>query len=314
MGEKVKTYKIAHRPHVLLCPTGGDSKIVLNASVGVGRAQLGFAGNRRSDTLPMIRPIVKWFGGKYYLAPKIIALFPPHQVYVEPFGGAASVLLNKPPSPVEVYNDLDGRIVRLFRVLRDQPQEFQRRLALTPYAEMEWQQAVCQPPPEDEIEAARRDFVRWRMSLAGRGESFSYSLQRTRRGMADVVSGFLSAIDEVLPQIVERFRRVQILCRDALEVIDRWDSPKTLFYCDPPYHPQTVQYPQSYLHSYSEQDHERLLDRLCRCRAKVVLSGYACPLYEQKLSHWRCFRFSIANHASTRRKKQYQQEMVWCNW
>jgi DNA adenine methylase len=161
-----------------------------------------------------LRPPVKWHGGKYYLCSRIIAHFPPHHTYVEPFGVAASVLLNKPPSPVEVYNDLDERITRLFRVLRDHGPELHRRLALTPYSESEFEQAV--EPAKDEIEQARRDFVRWRLSLGGRGDSFSFTLHRVRREMADVVSGYLSMIDEELPRIVKRIRSVQIVRRPAL--------------------------------------------------------------------------------------------------
>src|SRR5436190_19631442 len=107
-----------------------------------------------------LRPPVKWHGGKFYLCHRIIEEFPEHHTYVEPFGGAASVLLNKPPAPVEVYNDLDHRITRLFRVLRDQGEEFRRRLALTPYSEAEFQ--ACAEAAGDEVEQARRDFVRWR--------------------------------------------------------------------------------------------------------------------------------------------------------
>ena len=87
------------------------------------------------------RPPVKWHGGKRYLAAKIIAHFPDHRVYVEPFGGGASVLLNKRPVEVEVYNDLDGRIVRLFRVLRDRGQEFAEEARLTLYSRIEFETA-----------------------------------------------------------------------------------------------------------------------------------------------------------------------------
>src|SRR5205085_8078546 len=132
-----------------------------------------------------IRPPVKWHGGKHYLCQRIIEEFPPHHTYVEPFGGAASVLLNKPPAVVEVYNDLDQRITRLFLVLRDHGAELQRRLTLTPYSEIEFDAA--EEPATNEIEQARRDFVRWRLSLGGRGDSFSFTLHRVRRGMADVV-------------------------------------------------------------------------------------------------------------------------------
>lgn len=260
----------------------------------------------------MLRPVVKWHGGKFYLARRIIELFPPHHTYVEPFGGAASVLLNKPPVPVEVYNDLDGRLTRLFRVLRDYPEEFQRRLQLTPYSELEWRQA--ETPANDEIEQARRDFVRWRQSLGGRGETFSYTLHRVRRAMADVVSGFLSAIDEQLPLIVERFRRVEILCRDAFEVIEKWDAPDTLFYCDPPYLPTVVTRDNVYGYHLSVEDHKRLLDLLRRCSGKVMISGYPSDLYDQKLSDWTRQDIAIANHAAGGKKKRQCREVLWYNW
>src|SRR5262249_49650939 len=123
-----------------------------------------------------LRPPVKWHGGKRYLCHRIIAYFPPHQTYVEPFGGAASVLLNKPIAPVEVSTDLDNRIPRLFRVLRDRGEEFRRLVSLTPYSEFEFAQAA--EPADNEVEQARRDFVRWRQSLGGRGDSFSFTLHR----------------------------------------------------------------------------------------------------------------------------------------
>src|SRR5947209_1886810 len=173
----------------------------------------------------ILRPPVKWHGGKRYLSRSIIDFFPPHRTYLEPFGGAASVLLNKIPSSVEVYNDLDQRVTRLFRILRDHGEEFRRLLTLTPYSEVEFDRAG--QPAETEIEQARRDFVRWRMSLGGRGDSFSFTLHRVRREMADVVSGYLSMIDQELPTIIERLRKVQIVNRPALEVIRTWDSPDT---------------------------------------------------------------------------------------
>ncbi len=112
---------------------------------------------------------------------------------------------------MEAYNDLDQRITRLFRVLRDDGVELQRRLALTPYCEIEFRKSV--EPAGDEIEQARRDFVRWRLSLGGRGDAFSFTLHRVRRQMADVVSGYLSTIDEPLPLVVERLRTVEIVSR-----------------------------------------------------------------------------------------------------
>jgi DNA adenine methylase len=261
-----------------------------------------------------LRPPVKWHGGKFYLCHRIIEKFPPHDTYVEPFGGAASVLLNKPPSPVEVYNDLDQRITRLFRVLRDHGQELQRRLSLTPYSEIEFKES--EKDVVDEIEQARRDFVRWRLSLGGRGDSFSFTLHRVRRDMADVVSGYLSMIDEQLPLIVERLRRVEIVCRPALEVIRVWDSPTTLVYCDPPYLPSTRHEGSRSIYGceMSDEEHRELATALKTCKGKVVLSGYPSALYGQLYGAWRTVTFDMANHAAGGRSKGRKEETLWMNW
>lgn len=261
-----------------------------------------------------IRPPVKWHGGKHYLWSWIAAHFPEHQTYVEPFGGAASVLLNKAPAPVEVYNDLDERLTRLFRVLRDNGEEFRRRLLLTPYSEIEFVRA--RQSTDDELEHARRDFVRWRQSIGGRGESFSFTLHRIRRHMPDVVSGYLSAIDEELPKIIERLRTVQIVCRPAVEVIAAWDSPRTLVYCDPPYLPETraAGSRNVYGHEMTEEAHRALCQVLRGCRGKVVLSGYASTLYSELYAGWRSESIQIANHSAAGKKKVVKHESIWMNW
>ena len=261
-----------------------------------------------------IRPPVKWHGGKHYLWRRIVEQFPPHHTYVEPFGGCASVLLNKSVAKVEIYNDLDGRITRLFRVLRDRGDELQKLLALTPYSEVEFR--PCKDPAEDELEQTRRDFVRWRQSIGGRGEGFSFTLHRVRRSMADVVSGYLSAIDEQLPLIIERLRRVQILCRPASEVIETWDSNESLIYCDPPYVHET-RHPSSrkvYGIEMTATDHRRLAETLSACKAKIVLSGYHSELYDQLYCDWRTVEFEIPNHAAGGRTKARKQEVLWINW
>lgn len=260
-----------------------------------------------------IRSPVKWHGGKHYLWLKIVACFPRHETYVEPFGGGASVLLNKTPAPVEIYNDLDESITRLFRVLRDQGEEFRRRLVLTPYSELEFESAT--EPVDDEVEQARRDFVRWRMSLGGRGRDFSFTRHRSRREMADVVSGFLSTIDEEMPKVIERLRRVQILCRPATEVIKGWDSPTTLFYCDPPYVASTRDRRTTDVYGVEMTDDEhRELARVLRgCAGKVVVSGYPSSLYDELYEGWRRVEFSMPNHASSEATKSRMTEVLWLN-
>lgn len=264
--------------------------------------------------MPKLRPPTKWHGGKFYLCQRIIEQFPVHHTYVEPFGGAASVLLNKQPSSVEIYNDLDDRITRLFRVLRDHGDELQHRLSLTPYSELEFDQT--NESTTDEIELARRDFVRWRQSIGGRGDGFSYTLHRVRRGMADVVSGYLSTIDEQLPLIVERLRSVQFLCRPATDVIRTWDSPETLHYCDPPYVASTRHESSREVYGYemTEDDHRELADVLNSCTGKVVLSGYPSELYSDLYRDWRTMQFDVANHAAGGKSKARKQETLWMNW
>jgi DNA adenine methylase len=261
-----------------------------------------------------LRPPVKWHGGKHYLCHRIIQHFPPHETYVEPFGGAASVLLNKEVVPVEIYNDVDARITRLFRVLRENGDEFRRLLTLTPYSEVEFNGSS--QDSDSEIEKARRDFVRWRQSLGGRGDSFSFTLHRVRRGMADCVSGYLSMIDSELPGIIERIRRVQIICRPALDVIRNWDSPATLFYCDPPYLHETRHAGSRDVYGYemSEQEHRGLAKVLGKCKGKVVLSGYPSGLYDELYRSWRTVNIEIANHAAGGKTKSRMREVLWMNW
>ena len=261
-----------------------------------------------------LRPPVKWHGGKHYLARQICELLPAHHTYVEPFGGAGSVLLNKEPVPVEIYNDLDERITRLFRVLREEGQELRRRLILTPYSEIEFENA--EEPSDDEVELARRDYVRWRLSHGGRGTHFSFTRHRSRRGMADVVSGFLSSIDDELPRIIERLRTVQILRRPALDVIRNWDGPDTLFYCDPPYLPETRASGSREVYGVemSEQDHRDLAAVLCTCQGKVVLSGYPSALYDVLYRGWRTVSFELPNNAAGAATKARETERLWLNW
>lgn len=135
--------------------------------------------NRR----PQLRPPLRWWGGKYYIASKILSLFPKkYDRYVEPYPGAASVLLNKPPGE-DYYNDRDERLTRLFRVLRDEGEELVRRLQLTPYSEAEFIRC-CGASPDgiDEVELVRRDFVRWRMSRDGNGKTLATPAKRSRAG------------------------------------------------------------------------------------------------------------------------------------
>lgn len=265
--------------------------------------------NRGSNRL---RPPVKWHGGKHYLADWIIGQFPPHRVYLEPFGGAASVLLNKPPVDVEAYNDLDLRITRLFRMLQNQGPQFISRVQFIPYSQKEFEDANTYPAAATDLDKAVCDFVRWRQSFGGKGKTWSCTTTRARGGMAGDVNAWWTAIDQ-LPEIIERLKRVQILHQPAIQAIRRFDSPKTLIYCDPPYLHETrdANSRDVYGVEMTETDHRELASVLQTCASAVVLSGYPSPLYDALYHTWRRIELDIANHAAGGKTKSRMTEILW---
>lgn len=278
-----------------------------------GRSPL--AGSRKGLKAP-----VAWYGGKSYYAQWLIERFPSHRVYIEPFGGAANVLLRKPPSEVEIYNDIDGRIVTLYQVIRD-PKTFKKlrvALELTPYAREEFASLLEPAPTKDPVERARRFFTVCRQARGGIGMSklsrFAWAAsKRTRREMAEPVSKFLSSIDG-LADVAARLRTVMIESRPALEVISQYDGTDSLFYLDPPYLPETRhgKKASTYAHEMTVADHERLLDALLAIKGKAMLSGYGAPLYEKKLRRWRREEFKTKAHMSN--SGEERTEVIWCNY
>lgn len=242
------------------------------------------------------RPALRYFGGKWNLAPWITARFPPHAVYVEPFGGGASVLLRKPRAAVEVYNDLDGDVVNLFRVLQDDDARarLMRLVEFTPFAREEWRLAYA--PASDAVERARRLVVR---SWMGHGSSASRA-DRTTGLRFDSVEGRTrvavewAGMPEALAAVGLRMKGVAVENRPALDLIAQRDHESTLFYVDPPYLPATRSAKRTrgapshgYIHDLDEAEHRILLERLTAVRGMVVLSGYPSPLYDEVLSGWR---------------------------
>jgi len=229
-----------------------------------------------------MRSPIKWFGGKGRMAAKILKLFPPHRVYVEPFGGGAGVLFAKEPSPVEIYNDVNSGLVNLFRVLRDPKQfeQFQRLVSLTPYSREE----VCSyretwEKCDEDLERAYRWFVVARLSFGGYfGHSWGFAVRASNRGMSETCSTWLSAI-EGLPQVHARLMRVQIEHSDFRRIIATYDTPETLFYCDPPYIPATRKSGR-YKHEMTAEDHEELVALILGVKGAVVLSGYRHSAYD----------------------------------
>lgn len=269
----------------------------------------------------MLTPPLKWHGGKHYLAAKIVALMAPHTHYVEPYFGGGAVLLARDGEGVsEVVNDIDSRLTVFWNVLRYKPMfdEFVRLCQATPFSEMVWGMSDCEPifGVTPAVQQAFNFFVRCRQSLAGRMTSFApLSRTRTRRGMNEQVSAWLTAI-EGLPAVHARLKRVAILNHDAIDVIKQQDGPDTLFYCDPPYLAETRSSPDVYLHEMSGADHAGLLDTLSRISGKFLLSGYDHSLYRsyETLFGWHRHEFELPNNAAGGDTKARKTEVVWSNY
>jgi DNA adenine methylase len=237
------------------------------------------------------RPILRYHGGKWMLADWIISNFPPHRVYVEPFGGAASVLLQKERSYSEVYNDLSGELVNLFRVVRDRGFELVEKLRLTPFARDEYRLSF--EVSSDDLEQARRTVIR---SFMGFGSnSLCRSIQSGFRGNSNR-SGTTPAHDwanlpEAYKPLIERLRGVVIENRDALDLIgNHGKGGTTLIYADPPYVHSTRSEKVHGHHGYdfemTDDQHREVAHVLRSVDAMVVLSGYRSELYDELYSDW----------------------------
>jgi DNA adenine methylase len=265
-----------------------------------------------------LTPPLKWHGGKSYLAKRIVALMPPHTHYVEPFAGGLAVLLAKNPEGVsEVVNDLNAELTTFWRVLQD-PEAFEcflRTVEAMPFSEVEWHDAANRRDSPDPVTRAVAFFICCRQSLAGRLDSFApLSRTRTRRGMNEQASAWLSAV-EGLPAVHQRLKRVAVVGpKPAVEVIRQQDGPATLFYCDPPYLHETRAAADVYAHEMTAAEHRALLDTLLVCRGKVMLSGYPSALYDGALAGWARHPFDLPNNAAGGSQKGRETEVLWCNF
>lgn len=260
------------------------------------------------------RPALRWHGGKFLLAQRILPFFPAHRCYTESFGGAASVLLQKPRAHAEVYNDLDDHVVGLFRVLRE-PQSAARLtelLRLTPFARREFQ--VPYEVTDEPIEAARRLVIRSFMGFGSNGHAAPARGHRSTgfRSNSDR-SGTTPARDwanypNELWQIVDRLAGVVIESRDAVDLMRRHDKPTTLHYVDPPYVHESRRDAHMYRHELDRRGHIRLLAALKRLTGMVVLSGYASELYDLRLKKWQ--RIELPSFADGARPRT---EVLWLN-
>lgn len=262
-------------------------------------------------------PLLRYHGGKWRMADWIIGHMPQHKVYVEPFGGGASVLLRKKPSQCEVYNDLDDDIVNLFAVLRDpaKAEQLAQQIDLTPFARTEFYgaYATCAEP----VEQARRTLVRAQMGFGSAGATkghtgFRGTGGRQRNHETDL---WARQPDRILAA-AQRLKMAIIENRDALECIKYYDTPDTLLFVDPPYMHSTRDAATvsggAYRHEMTDAQHIELLHVLLQCKGKVMLTGYAHPIYDDMLSGWR--RVTRQARASGAVGGVLRTEVLWMNY
>lgn len=267
--------------------------------------------------MPIERPILRYHGGKFLLAPWIISHFPAHTHYFEGFGGGGSVLMQKRRSKYETYNDLWGTVVNVFRVLRDpeMSMELERQIRLTPYSRDEFVgcgEQVLQHI-EDPVEKARLTIFR---SSAGYGSAATNNKHATGFRTWARPKGSSPAHDwarypDHIRHFTERLQGVTIENRDYRELLPFYDGPETLIYLDPPYPHDTRNMRRgnaAYAHEFTDADHIDMAQHVRPLQSTIIISGYNCPLYDDLFGDW--YKVERKTMADSGRERT---ECLWMN-
>jgi len=257
-----------------------------------------------------------WYGGKYSHLEFILPNLPTDEKhFVDVFGGSAAVLINRRPTELETYNDIDSELVNFFKTLRDCGEYLIRQIGLTPFSREELVRACTFESDLSDIERARRFYIRARQTRTGLAQTSSegrwaHCVLTSRAGMSGSVSRWLGAVDG-LPQIVNRLQRVQIENAPAIEVVRRYDTENTLFYCDPPYVHESRSDKSAYSYEMSDWDHIELGNALRSIKGRAVVSGYRTKLYDEIFHGWHRIDAPMKTINSS---KGFRQESLWMNF
>ena len=247
---------------------------------------------------------IPWYGGKSIHTKWILPLLPEDApAYIEPFCGSAAILFNRPPTKLEVINDLNSRLIHLYQTLRDQPDELQFALMLTLHSREEYALALEDDPALDDIERARRTWIVFYQGYGGGGMGRrtpgTWKRQKNARAGKCHAEVMRDKVDN-LGIFIDRLRTVQIESRDACQLIREYGTePTTLMYCDPPYMAGTrTNGAADYAHEMGDQQHRDFLDAVNGCRARVAISGYHSDLYAEVLDGWHVHEKDVANRTA----------------
>ncbi len=251
-----------------------------------------------------MKRILNYPGSKWSMAQWIIDHMPKHEVYLEPYFGSGAVFFNKPRVKIETINDIDSRIVNLFKVIRDHPDELARLVTFTPLSREEYKASYEVSP--DPLEDARRFLVRcWQAigaktsDITGWRSSISVNSPNNTKQW--------DAVPSIISEVAVRLKEAQIENQDALQLIQRYNRPNVLIYADPPYILSTRSN-RHYAHEMNDQDHIDLLEVLTDHEGPVLLSGYQNDLYKKLLKGWHLEVRTVLAEAGAKK-----QETLWMN-
>ncbi len=293
--------------------TRGASPIFLNEEMKEGNSNVIYIRSHRRR-----RIVFGWYGGKFSHLDWLLPLLPACHHYCEPFSGSGAVLLNRESSSVETYNDIDGDVVNFFRVLRDCHENLIRAIALTPFSREEYHRAIYDSTQGiSDVERARRFYIKARQTRTGLAQTASLGRwanckDTSRAGMSGVVSRWLGGV-KALDEIAQRLIRVQIENRPAVDVIRLYDSPKTLFYCDPPYLHATRGDAKAYGFEMDEGQHSEFAEVVNECKGMVAVSGYDHPLMDDLFKPGIWFK-TLGSNKTIHSTKGTRQEVLWTNY
>lgn len=257
-----------------------------------------------------MRPVLRYLGGKNRLANWIVSSLPSHKFYIEPFGGAGSILMNKPRSKMEIYNDICGQLVSLFRLLQDPigAAEFERICRLRLYSTEEYRDSyvITNDPVINAVNFVFRSFAGFGSSSAVKYRSF----RRRMAGNSNSPAMDWATYPDAIKGFTERLQGVVIENQSAFDLIPCYDSAEALFYIDPPYLKSTRTEKKSYTFELSDEEHVRLLTLLNSLKGTVFLSGYDSQIYSDMLTRengWVKKSTTTQSVANTK-----LTEVLWC--
>ncbi len=236
------------------------------------------------DPLPeRIQSPVVYYGGKARMRSLLAELIPDGgEPYCEPFCGGLWVLLSRKPAPAEVVNDINEDLINMYRVMQA-PETFwrlQQMLDNTMYSRAELLRAGRLLDDPDPVVRAWACMMRCNLVHCAIQRKGAVSWGRDRKSHIAICRYLSHRL--ICPTVHRRLALVQIDCVDALECIRYWDGPDAVFYCDPPYHPDTLR-ERPYVASSEGDFHHQLVETLLSVKGSVVLSCYDHPVYKPLL-------------------------------